>query len=141
MVSFKFGPVELYLVALEGDRPAPGVVDALVELIEAGTVRLLDLVIVTRGEDGSLSVLEVEADEFGFEGIELHAPGLTGADDADDLAELLEPGASAVVIALELLWAKRLAEQVAASGAEVLSVERIPAPVVNALVDALADES
>jgi hypothetical protein len=41
---------------------------------------------------------------------------------------------------LELAWAKRLAEKLSASGAQVLSAERIPAPVVNALVDAISEE-
>lgn len=142
MASFAYGPVELYLVGLEGERPAPGVVEALGEVLEAGLVRLLDLVLISRDEDGDLTIIEIEdeADEYGFAGVELAAIGIVGDEDIDELAELVEPGTAAVLVALELAWARRLSERLAASGGELLSVERIPAPVVNALIDSIGDD-
>ncbi|WP_458041718.1 MULTISPECIES: DUF6325 family protein [Bacteria] len=63
--------VELYLVGLENERPSPGVVDALAEVLDAGLVRLLDLVLISRDEHGTLTVVEIvdEADDYGFEGV------------------------------------------------------------------------
>ncbi len=143
MAQFDFGPVEFYLVGLEGDRPSPGVIEALQELVESGTVRLLDFIIVSRSDAGELTVTEVDdrAEEYGFGDVEFAALGLAGDEDVEELAPLIEPGTSAALVVLELSWARRLAEKVAASGAEVLSIERIPAPVVNALVDSLTEES
>lgn len=143
MAQFTFGPVEFYLVGLEGDRPSPGVIGALAELIEAGAVRLLDFIVIAKSEDGDVTVTEIEdqTEQYGFGDVEFAAIGLAGDEDVEEFAELIEPGTAAALVVIELAWAKRLAEQVAASGAEVLAVERIPAPVVNALVDSLDEES
>jgi hypothetical protein len=142
VAQFTFGPVEFYLVGLEGDRPSPGVIDALGELIDAGTVRLLDFVVISKSDDGEVTVVEIEdqSEEYGFGGIEFGAIGLAGDEDIEEFAAVVEPGASAALVVLELAWAKRLAEKLSASGAQVLSAERIPAPVVNALVDAISEE-
>lgn len=142
MAQFTYGPVEFYLVGLEGGRPSPDVIGALAELIEGGVVRLLDFVIVAKSADGEITVTEIddETDEYGFGSIEFAEIGLAGDEDIEQFAELIEPGAAAALVVLELAWAQRLAEKVAASGAEVLAVERIPAPVVNALVDTVDEQ-
>jgi uncharacterized membrane protein len=135
MVDFRYGPVELYLVGYEGERPDPLVVGALAELLEGGLVRLLDVVLISKDDDGEVTIVEIEDENFG--GIELAAAGIAAEDDIAELAELIEPGTSAALVALELLYARRLAERLATTGATVLSTERIPAPVVNALLDAV----
>lgn len=144
MVEFRYGPVELYLVGFEGDRPDPGVIAALVEQLEGGLVRLLDFVIISKSDDGEITVTEVEdqTQEYGFGDVELAEIGLAGDEDIEELAELIEPGTSAALVTLELLYARQLASRLAASGGVVLSAERIPAPVVNAILDAaeLEDE-
>lgn len=144
MAQFTFGPVEFYLVRLREGRPSPTVVAALVDLIDSGVVRLLDLLIIERSPDGIVTVTDVEEEpeHFGFGDVEFAAIGLAGDEDVEELADLVEPGTTAGLVVFELAWARRLAEKVAAAGDEVLSVERIPAPVVNALIDAvLVDES
>ena len=136
-----YGPVELYLVGIEGDRPDPGTVGALVDLVNSGLVRLLDFVLVSKDDDGDVSVIEVEdTDALGFGGVQLAAVGITGDDDIVELAELIPPGTSAVVVAFELLYLRALSERLAASGGVVLSAERIPAPVVNAVFDLVEAE-
>ncbi len=138
MVEFRYGPVDLYLVGFDGDRPDPDVIAALVEQVDAGLVRVLDFVIISKSASGDVTVVEVEdeAEEHGLGGIELAALGLAGDEDVEELAELIEPGTSAALVALELLYARKLAGRLAGSGAEVLSAERIPAPIVNAILDA-----
>ncbi|MCS0499608.1 DUF6325 family protein [Protaetiibacter mangrovi] len=139
MTEFRYGPVELYLVGFEGDRPDPGVVQALVDLLEGGLVRLLDFTIISRGEDGEVTVVEIEdeTEEYGFGTIELEAVGIAGDEDIAEFAEHIPPGASAALIALELSYARTLAQKLDASGGVVLRTERIPAPIVNAIVDAV----
>lgn len=133
MASFDFGPVEFYLVSLAEDRLAASLVTALDDLVADGTVRVLDLLVVTRDADGTTaSSLEIDTTA-------LVAPGLIGDEDVLELAATLEPGSSAAVVALELTWARRLAGALAASGGEVIRVDRIPAPVVNALFDQFED--
>lgn len=142
MTEFRHGPVELVLVGFEGDRPDPRTIEAIVELIEGGLVRLLDFVIVSKSDDGEVSVVEIEDDSeaYGFGTVELDAVGIAGDEDVDELAELIPPGGSAALVALELTWARRLAQRVSESGAVILSHERIPAPVVNALVELAEQE-
>ena len=133
MTEFTYGPVELHLVGLPADRPDPGIVAALVESIDAGIVRLLDFIVVTKSDDGEVTVTEVadDPDAFGFAGIELAEVGIAGDEDIAELSDLIPPGGSAAIVALELLWARRLVDNFAASGSFVLRSERIPAPVVN----------
>jgi uncharacterized membrane protein len=138
MAEFRYGPVELYLVGFEGERPDPAVVQALVDLLDGGLMRLLDFVIISKSEDGDVEVVEVEdeAELYGLGDVELAEIGIAGEEDIAELAELVPPGGSAALVALEMVYARTLAEKVAASGAVVLSAERIPAPIVNAVLDA-----
>ncbi len=141
MTHLRYGPVELYLVGFEGDRPSRSVMATLSELLDDGLVELLDFVIVSRSESGEIVITEIEGDidEYGFAGLGLEANGLVGESDANEFAEFIPPGTSAALVALELTWARELADRFNASGAVVLRTERIPAPVVNAVVDAFAD--
>jgi uncharacterized membrane protein len=138
MPLFAFGPVELYLVGFEGERPSPGVMGALLDLVGSGIVRLLDFVIVAKSEDGEITVTEIEAqaEAYGLVDVEILAAGIAGNEDIDEFAEHIPPGGSAALVVLELVYARRLAEQVARSGGVVLRTERIPAPVVNAVLEA-----
>ncbi|MHC9045034.1 DUF6325 family protein [Microbacterium saperdae] len=140
MTQFAYGPVELYLVGFEGDRPNPAVTAALTELLESELIRLLDLILISRSEDGDVTVVEIEdeSEEYGFGGIEFGASGLVADEDVAEFAELIPPGASAALVAIELSWARGLARSLDAAGGVVLRSERIPAPTVNAIVDAFA---
>lgn len=142
MADFRYGPVELYLVGFDGENPSPDALQALLRQVDTGLVRLLDLVILRRSESGELTVTEIEdvGERFGLGDVEFGAAGITGTEDIEDLASLVEPGRSAAVVALELTYARELASTLAASGGVVLSTERIPAPVVNALMDAIDHE-
>lgn len=132
MAEFRYGPVELYLVGFEGEAPDAGVIAALGELVEGGLVRVLDFLIVSKSESGDLTIAEIEDEDFA---LDLHEVGIAGEEDVEELAELVPPGGSAAIVALELVYARTLAERIAASGAVVLSAERIPAPIVNAVIE------
>lgn len=142
MKEFEYGPVDLYLVGFEGDRPDPGTLEAIGELIEGGEIRLLDFLVISRHEDGGVFVTEWDdvSEEYGFGTVELEAVGLVADEDAKELAEGIPPGTSGALLAIELLWAKRLASRFAESGGVVLQTERIPAPVVNAALAAAEEE-
>ncbi|KZE93653.1 MULTISPECIES: DUF6325 family protein [unclassified Agromyces] len=141
MAELDYGPVDIYVVSFEGDRPDDATLSALGELMLGDEIRLLDLLIVARGDDGTVTVREYEEfrDDFGFTIVELEASGVIGDEDIDELAEAIPPGTAGAVMAIELLWAKRLASAFAASGGEVLQVERIPATVVNEVFAAAAN--
>ncbi|WP_350348496.1 DUF6325 family protein [Agromyces sp. G08B096] len=136
MADFEYGPVELFLVGFEGDRLDPGTVEALADLVEAGDIRLIDLVIVSREPDGRVQLVEVDdlGDEIDVTALSLDASGLVGEEDVAELAGAIPPGTSAALLAIELVWAKQLASRFNRAGGVVLHSERIPAPVVNAVL-------
>lgn len=142
MAEFEYGPVDIYLVGFPGARPDDGTLAALGDLMASDEVRLLDLLIVSRGDDGEVTVREFEEfrDEYGLTVVELEASGILGDEDVDELGGSIPPGTSGALLALELVFAKRLASSFAASGGEVLQVERIPAQVVNEVLAAASDE-
>jgi hypothetical protein len=111
---------------------------ALIDLVGAGIVRILDFVIVAKSADGDITVTEIEAEAeaYGLVDVAILAAGIAGNEDIDEFAEHIAPGGSAALVVLELVYARRLAEQVAQSGGVVLRTERIPAPVVNAVLEA-----
>ena len=134
MTTFTLGPVEFYLISLADSQPAEAVIDELRDVLTTGTVQLLDLVVISKSDAGDVTVTEIEAD------VDLGAPGLAGDDDIAEFAAVIEPGTTAALVALELTWAKRIAEKLAAAGSEVIGVERIPAPVVNVLLESIEDD-
>ncbi|WP_449281948.1 DUF6325 family protein [Leucobacter sp.] len=141
MTHFRYGPVELHLVGFTGDAPSPEVLGALEDLLETGLVRLLDFVLVSKSEDGVIDIVEIEAaGSPGLSGAAPLASGLVGAEDVESLSEAIAPGSSAALVALELAYQRELAEKLAASGGEVLRSERIPAPIVNAVLDLAEQE-
>lgn len=142
MKEFRFGPVEFYLVGFDGDRPDPSTFGALTDLVSTGVVRVLDFVLVMRTADGDLEILELEEAEepLTLDGLEPIVSGLASEDDVRALAEVVPPGRSAAVVVLELLFARTLAQAVAQAGGQVLRSERVPAPVVNAVMDILEQE-
>lgn len=141
MPEFRYGPIEFYLVGFEGEQPDQGTLDALSELLESGLVRLLDFVLLSKGRDEAVRVVELEddSDALGL-GVGLAVSGLASQADIDEFAQLIPAGTSAALVALELVYARNLAAQVAASGAVVLRSERIPAPIVNAAIDLAESE-
>jgi hypothetical protein len=136
MTDFEYGPVELILAGFDGDEPNGGVIGAVMDLVDAGTVCVLDLVFVSRSESGELTSMELEdaPDSLGLSALELSAGGLAAKEDLEQLGERLQPGTSAILLAIELLWAKHLASRLAEAGGFVIDALRIPAPVVNAVV-------
>ncbi|MRX43619.1 DUF6325 family protein [Agromyces kandeliae] len=142
MADFEYGPVDVYVVSFEGDRLDEATATALGELMVGDEIRLLDLLIVSRDDDGEVTVREYEEfrDEAGFTVVELEASGVIGDEDIDELADTIPPGTSGAIMAIELLWAKKIASAFAASGGEVLQVERIPATVVNEVLAEASDE-
>ncbi|UOQ90395.1 DUF6325 family protein [Agromyces endophyticus] len=139
MDDLEFGPVELVLAAYEGDAPDAGVIEAVLDLVEAGTVRLLDLVHVSRTEEG-VEFLELDESGITLGEIELAGVGLVGEEDVHELGGRLPVGASALLLVVELVWARHLASRLLAAGGAVVDSVRIPAPVVNAVVAEARDD-
>ncbi|MEV5612410.1 DUF6325 family protein [Streptomyces sp. NPDC052225] len=133
------GPVDVAVVAFDGNRFNGEIVPALRELQQDGTVRILDLTFVRKSGDGSVDVVEIAdaevAEEFGqFADSRFD---LLSDEDLQGVAEGLAPESSAVVIVWENTWAARLGAAVRDSRGEMLLFERIPRDVVVEAIGAL----
>lgn len=135
VVTFDFGPAEVFVVRYRGRLPDTRVLGALADLVAAETVRLLDILVVSRDGGGAVEVIEIDDLPSGspFDAFELEARGITGNEDVERIADDLGPGTSAAIAVIEQLWAKSLAERFAESDAELLETVRIPAPELNAI--------
>lgn len=141
MSDFDFGPIEMLLVGFAGERPGPGVVEAIADLIGDGLVRLLDLTFISRSSDGEVTVREIDdvSDEYGFGDVVLESRGIAADEDIAEFADDIPLGSSAALLVVELAWAKHLASRLAQSDGAVLSYARVSAPIVNGALAAIAD--
>ncbi|ANF31770.1 hypothetical protein A0130_08880 [Leifsonia xyli] len=142
MAEFEYGPAEFMVAQFDTDRPSDGVFQAIGDLVETGTIRVLDLLLVERHPDGSVDVIEMQEndDEIDIGDLHLEAPGIAGDEDVEQAAQLLEDGSTGAIFVFEHVWAKDLASRFFESGGTVLYSERIPAPVVNAVASEAYEE-
>jgi hypothetical protein len=135
------GPVEFVVVEFPGDRVEPGLAPALWRQVSRGVIHIVDLLFVSKAHDGSVRSVEL-AELAGYEayraysGVVQAIDGLISPEDVTEVAAELRPGRVAMCVLFEHLWVRQLRDEVAAWGGRVPLVERIPAPVVDAVVEA-----
>ncbi len=125
------GPIDYLIVEWPaGTQPNGEGLKELANLSDRGLIRVLDLVFVTKGEDGAvagLALADIDADgELDLIEFEGASSGLIGEDDYDDAGAVLEPGASAAILLYENRWARPFAEAVKATGAQLVARGGIP---------------
>jgi uncharacterized protein DUF6325 len=110
----------------------------LVALSDAGTIRVIDVLILTKGLDGSLEASELsDVGELGvLQSIEAELAELLAADDVDNLAAAMKPGSTAGVLIWENLWAAPFASSVRHSGGQLIADGRIPIQAILASIEA-----
>jgi len=130
------GPVEVAIIGFPGNKFTGKIVPAIVDLVEAGTIRVLDLLFVAKDLDGtilSLTLADLDGDLLpDFADVELYQPGALGAEDADEVADDLEPGSSVALLAWENTWAARFVDALRQADAVLIDRIHIPAEVVEA---------
>lgn len=136
MTDFPYGPVEIYLIGFDGERPDRNVAASIIDLVEVGTVRVLDLLFVSRQWGGTMTVRELEevTDDYGLASLEILELGLTGEEDIRQLGVAIDPGTSAAILVVEHVWARRFAQALYEAGGRVIQTQEIPASVVNEMV-------
>ena len=104
-----YGPVDFLLLEFPGDRPTGEAATALLDLVDAGIVRIYDLVVVRKETDGTFSGLDLnDLSADGLGGFAAFAGARSGLLDDDDLrqaADALRPGTTAALIVYENSWA------------------------------------
>ena len=133
------GPVEYMIVAFPGNRFKGEIVPALAELVEAGTIRIIDLAFVLKDADGAVVTAEMgdlDSDVFkAFDALSPESLGLLNEEDLAAAGEELEPNSSAALLVWEDVWATKLRDAIVNAGGELLDLERLPKEVVDAAIE------
>ena len=110
----------------------------LVALVDAGTIRLIDVLILTKEEDGTVDAMELsDIEELGeLEALESELAELLAAEDVANLAAAMEPGSTAGVLIWENLWAAPFASAARRSGGQLIANGRIPIQAIIASIEA-----
>ena len=133
------GPVDYIVVEWPGKQPTGEAAPLLLDLVDRGLIRILDLAFIAKGEDGTVGGLEIsdlgdEVEELKvFEGA---SSGLLADDDVAAAGEALEPGTSAALLVYENTWAAPFAVAVRRSGGQLVASGRIPVQAIVAALDA-----
>lgn len=135
----EMGPIDYIVVEFPGNRMTGEGLPILVDLVDRGVIRILDLLFVRKDEDGSVVGMEI-ADFDGdgtldlsvFEGV---SSGLLGEDDIAEAGTALEPGNSAGILVYENVWAAPFATALRRGGAQMVASGRIPVPAVLAALE------
>jgi len=135
----EIGPVEYMIVAFPGNRFRGDIAPALAKLVDAGTIRLIDVVFVGKDADGDVVAMELtELDpdvQQGLENLGIEASGLFSEDDLMAAAEELDPDMSAALLVWEDVWAREVADAMRAAGGVLFDFGRLPHEVVQAARD------
>lgn len=134
------GPIDFVLLEFATDNLTGEAGPALMDLVERGVIRLFDLLVVRKADDGSVDVLELTdplAENGGFAYFAGVSSGLLGDDDVRQAGEALSPGTVAALIVYENTWAAPFVAAVRNSGGELVASARIPASDLMEALDAL----
>jgi hypothetical protein len=132
----EIGPVDYAIVAFPGNRFRGEIGPAIAELVENGTIRVIDIAFVAKDEDGNavaMELTELDPDvQEALDAIGLEVGGLFNEDDLTDAAAGLAPNSSAAVLVWENVWARQVAQAMRDAGGQLVAFERLPHEVVQA---------
>jgi hypothetical protein len=140
----EMGPIDYLIVEWPDRQPTGEAAPHLIDLVDRGLIRILDLAFIAKGEDGSVAALEIAdvGDEVeAFAAFEGASSGLLSDDDVAAAGEALEPGTSAALLVYENRWAAPFAAAMRRTGAQLVASGRIPVQDVLAALDAAESES
>ena len=138
------GPIEVIVVEFPGNRFNGKIIPELRRLVEAGTIRIVDGLLIAREEGEEITILEIDqvtgdTDLAALAELFDTIDALISDEDIESLSESLEPNSSAAILVFEHTWAIPFRDAVVDSGGVLAAAIRIPADVVDNVIAALAD--
>src|SRR5215204_628529 len=133
------GPVDVYIIGFPGNKFTGRIAPAILDLVENGTIRVLDLLFVLKDAQGivtSIQAADIDEEGAAFLSIDVTQPGALGHEDAEEVSDDLPPNSSALLVAFDNRWAAKLVESLQAADAVLIDSIRIPADVVAAALEA-----
>ena len=132
----EIGPVEYIVVGFPGNQFKGEIAPALGDLVDAGTIRIIDIAFAGKDDNGELVAFELSELDPGvqqaLEKLGAEPSGLFSEEDLTAVAETLDPGSSAAVLAWENVWAKSVAGAIRDAGGELYDYDRVPHEIVVA---------
>ena len=139
----ELGPVDFVIVEFPAGKAnfTGEMAEELVRLVDAGTIRLIDVLILTKDEDGAIEAMELsDLDDLGpLERLEADLAELLAEEDVVNLAAAMEPGSVAGVLVYENLWAAPFASAARRAGGQLIANGRIPIQAIIASLEADAE--
>ena len=141
----QMGPVDCVVIEFPDGQPKGEAAPLLLDLVDRGIIRVLDLVFITKDADGTVSGLEI-SNLDGEGGGELAvfagaSSGILGDEDRREAGNAIEPGTAAAVLLYENRWAAPFARAVRKAGGQLVAFERIPVQALLAALDAAEETS
>jgi len=134
-----YGPIDFIALEFQTDQLTGESLLALLELVQKGIVRVIDLVIILKDQDGKYQVLEIEElapDVLAlFDPLEVEISGLIQVEDIELIAENMEANTTAALLMMENLWAIKFGEAVTNASGRMVMYDRIPFEVVNEMLE------
>jgi hypothetical protein len=140
----EMGPIDYAVLEWRGRRPADDVAPMLMELVDRGIIRILDIVFLTKDDEGTTTKLEfAELGDGHAAFVEFDGANSGLLDDGDiaEAAATLESGTSAAVLVWENAWAAPVATALRRSGGQLVATGRIPVQAIVAALDAAESET
>ena len=137
-----YGPIDFIALEFKTDQLTGESLPALIELVQKQIVRVIDLVIILKDQDGETQVLEIEEltpDMMAiFDPLELEISGIIQVEDIEFIAEAMEANTTAALLLFENLWAIKFGEAVTRASGRMVMYDRIPYEVVNETLEMFA---
>jgi hypothetical protein len=132
----EIGPVDYAVLAFPGNQFKGDIAPAIADLVDAGTIRVIDIAFVGKDENGeivAMELFELDAEvQAALERAGVEVNGLLNEDDLNDIAADLEPNSSAALLVWENVWARKVTQAIRDAGGELVAFERLPHEVVQA---------
>ena len=129
------GPVEYIAIAFPGNNFSGEIVPAIKELQDAGTIRVLDLVIISKDGEGNVTGIELSEaspeQQAALAVLGIQSRNLLGQEDIEDIGSALDPNSTAGLMIWENVWAARFAQSLRAADGILIANGRIPAALVE----------
>jgi hypothetical protein len=129
------GPVEYIAIAFPGNKFSGAIIPAIQELQESGTIRVLDLVIISKDADGNVDAIELSEaspeEQATLAALGVQGRNLLGMEDIEDIGAALDPNSTAGLMIWENVWAARFAQSLRDADGILIANGRIPAALVE----------
>ena len=134
------GPVEYIAIAFPGNKFSGEIIPALQKLVDNGTIKILDLVIIRKDSDGNVEGIELSdaspEEQSALRALGISGHRLLGEEDVEDIGGALDPNSSAALMIWENVWAASFAESLRNADGELVANGRIPVSLVEELMAA-----